>query len=131
MVRAFVASLVSILLLDFVWLGWLMRGFYRDQLAPFARMQGGALAPIWPVAILVYLLLAAGVAVFVVPKATDVPLWWTLARGALFGVVVYGVYDLTNYSTLAGWPLAMTVVDLGWGAVVGALASGAATLVTR
>jgi uncharacterized membrane protein len=36
-------------------------------------------------------------------------------RAALFGLVTYATYDLTNLATLEGWPLTVTVIDLVWG----------------
>jgi uncharacterized membrane protein len=36
-------------------------------------------------------------------------------RGALFGLVTYATYDLTNLATLRDWPLQVTLVDLIWG----------------
>lgn len=110
--------------LDGLWLGVVMNRFYREQLAPIARMADGAIAPIWPVAILVYVCLAAGIALFVVPRAGDLKA--AVAFGAAFGLIAYGVYDLTNQSTLARWPAAVTLADMAWGtascAVVGAAA---------
>jgi uncharacterized membrane protein len=47
--------------------------------------------------------------------------------GALLGLVVYGVYDFTNYSTLRQWPFVLTMADVAWGAV----ASAAAAVVVR
>jgi uncharacterized membrane protein len=86
-----------------------------------ARMADGGLDPIWPVAALVYPLLALGVSVFVLGRART-PLE-ALAFGAVFGVLTYGVYDLTNYATLREWSAAMTVVDMAWGAGACAAAS--------
>ena len=64
-------------------------------------------------------LLGLGVALFAVPKASSLAsAAWS---GALFGLVVYGVYDLTNYSTLAQWPAIVTVADIVWGTVACAL----------
>ncbi len=102
--------------LDFVWLGLVMSGFYRTQLAPIARTADGALAPLWLPAVLVYVLLAVGIAEFVVLRAAT--LREAVGLGALFGVIVYGVYDLTNYATLTSWPLAVTLVDIAWGAFI-------------
>ena len=34
--------------------------------------------------------------------------------GALLGVVTYGMYDLTNLSTLRGWSLKLTFIDIAW-----------------
>jgi uncharacterized membrane protein len=85
------------------------------------------LAPIWPAAALVYVLLALGVVAFVLPRAAGLvsagAMW-----GALLGLVIYGLYNLTNYSTLARWPLAMTIVDIAWGAFACAAAAAAVTM---
>ena len=58
---------------------------------------------------------------------------WLLAAlyGALFGFVVYAAYDLTNLATLRGWPMAVSLVDLAWGAAVSAAACIAAFFAIR
>jgi uncharacterized membrane protein len=113
MLKRFAIALAGFVVLDGIWLGVLMKGFYRGQLAAIARMKDGGFAPIWAAVAPVYVLLAIGVVVFVVPRAADV---WSAAKyAALFGLVVYGVYDLTNYSTLTQYPLSITVVDICWG----------------
>jgi uncharacterized membrane protein len=109
---------VAFMVLDGVWLGLLMKKFYRDQLAPIVRLADGGIAPNWPAAFVVYVLLGTGIAIFVMPRASTVPL--AAAYGALFGLVVYGVYDFTNYSTLRQWPFALTLADVAWGAVASA-----------
>jgi len=38
--------------------------------------------------------------------------WW----GLVFGVITYGIYDLTNYATLDKWSLRYVVVDIAWAA---------------
>lgn len=47
---------------------------------------------------------------------------WTYAlwAGALFGLITYATYDLTNLATLKDWPLVVTLVDLVWGSVLSA-----------
>jgi len=116
MLAQFGIAMVSFIVLDTLWLGFLMNGFYKTNLAPLARMSSGNLTPIWPAAALVYPLLAAGVTFFVLARSRT-PLE-ALAYGALLGIVIYGVYDFTNYSTLRDWPLALALVDLTWGAVI-------------
>jgi uncharacterized membrane protein len=120
---------VAFLVLDGVWLGLLMKTFYRDQLAPIVRLADGGIAPNWPAALVVYVLLGTGIALFVLPRAPTVAL--AAGYGALFGLVVYGVYDFTNYSTLRQWPFALTLVDVAWGAVASAAASVAVRIVAR
>ncbi len=122
--KLFLACMVGFMILDGLWLGVVMRGFYRDQLAPIARMANGSLAPNWPAAFFVYVALAIGITVFVLPRA-DGPAS-AATTGALFGLVVYGVYDLTNFATLAQYPLAVVFVDMAWGAVATAICAVAA-----
>jgi uncharacterized membrane protein len=52
-----------------------------------------------------------------------------VSKGALFGLVAYATYDLTNLATLRGWQLPMTLVDLAWGAALAAAVSAATYLV--
>lgn len=92
-------------------------------------MSGGGLDPIWPLALLVYTVLAAGLAVLVLPRArTPVD---ALLLGAFFGAVVFAVYDLTNHATLRDWRPAMTVVDICWGAFSCGVAALTADMLTR
>ena len=120
---------VEFMLLDGVWLGVVMKNFYRTQLAPIVRLADGGIAPNWPAAVVVYVLLGTGIALFVIPRAPTASL--AAAYGALFGLVVYGVYDFTNYSTLRQWPFALTLVDVAWGALATAAASVTVWIVGR
>ena len=120
---------VAFMVLDGIWLGLVMKNFYRDQLAPIVRLADGGIAPHWPSAFVVYVLLGAGIALFVIPRAPTVSL--AAAYGALFGLVVYGVYDFTNYSTLRQWPLVLTLADVAWGAVASAACASAVQIAGR
>ncbi len=115
MVRQFGIALLTLVILDGLWLGLVMKDFYRRNLAPIARMKGEALDPIWPAAALVYPVIALGITVFVLGRAKS-PIE-ALAYGALFGALTYAVYDLTNHATLREWTTTMTVVDVLWGTV--------------
>ena len=120
---------VAFMVLDGVWLGLLMKNFYREQLAPIVRLADGGIAPNWPAAFVVYALLGAGIALFVIPRAATISL--AAAYGAVFGLVVYGVYDFTNYSTLRQWPFVLTLADTAWGALASAAAAVAVRIVAR
>jgi uncharacterized membrane protein len=111
----------AFMVLDGLWLGLVMKSFYREQLAPIVRLANGGIAPNWPAAIVVYVLLGTGIALFAIPQASS--LWSAAAFGALLGLVVYGVYDFTNYSTLRQWPLVLTLADTAWGVFATATAS--------
>jgi uncharacterized membrane protein len=129
MLSTFVFALLALLILDGLWLGVLMKGFYRQQLEPLARMADGGLDPIWPIAALVYPVIALGLTAFVLGRERG-PVD-ALVMGALFGAVTYAVYDLTNHATLRNWSAAMTVVDIGWGAFSCGVASWAVATLTR
>ena len=107
------------LLIDLLWLGIVMKGFYSRELGELARRQGDALAPRWGAALLVYLLIPGGIVLFVRPllgeNATAVQ---AFGWGAAFGFVLYGVYDLTNLAVLDKWTVRMTLADIAWGCVL-------------
>lgn len=129
MLRQFAIVLAVIVVLDVIWLGVLMKDFYRQSLAPIARMSGGGLDPIWPIAALVYPVIAIGLSVLVVSRArTATEALWL---GAVFGATSFAVYDLTNHATLREWRAAMTVVDIGWGAFSCGAASWLAATLSR
>ena len=52
------------------------------------------------------------------PNLNDFQIFNSLWMGALFGLVAYGTYDLTNLATVKEWPLIVSLVDMGWGMFV-------------
>lgn len=103
------------------------------QGAPSAARAAAGLRA-WAAA-LCYAVLLAGAWVFVVRPAAEAaagagaaPLRAALGaaalRGALFGLAVYGVYNLTNLATLPAYSARVAAADTAWGAL--ALAAGAA-----
>lgn len=124
---SYLAALVTLAILDALWLGVVSREFYKARLGQLLLDQ-----PLWWAAILFYLIHAAGVAIFAVPPAMASGTWSAaILYGGLFGFCVYAAYDLTNLATLRGWPMAVSLVDLAWGAVVTAAATLVAFLVVR
>lgn len=68
-------------------------------------------------AILAYVVLIGGfVALVILPGLKGIVL-----RGALFGLVVYGVYNFTNMATLKGYSWTMVAIDTLWGAAIFAI----------
>ncbi len=131
-IKLYLLVLLLFLVIDLIWLGVLMTGFYKGELGAAARLRGEALAPIWGAALLVYLLIPLGIVVFVVPQvAAGQSAALGLAWGALYGLILYGVYDLTNYSLLRDWSLRLTLVDIGWGCFICAVTSYGAVLLRQ
>ncbi len=115
-VLAFALSIPFVILLDYLWLGLLMKRFYMSELGPYVRRRGDSIEPVYWAAALVYLLIPLGVALFALPRVTpESPLLSSIGWGALYGLILYGVYDFTNMATLERWPVRMVWVDLCWG----------------
>lgn len=100
---------------DMVWLGVISRDFYKSQLGYLMRTDIN-----WTAAIIFYLLFLVGLLFFAVyPAIATGSIYKALLYGALFGFFTYATYDLTNYSTIRDWPLAVTLVDMSWGTILG------------
>ena len=107
-------ALVAFFVIDLIWLGVVARGFYQNQMGHLMRASVN-----WPAAIVFYLIFIVGIVLFVVGPAIErESLTHAVVFGALFGLVTYAAYDLTNLATLDGFPLKVAVVDLIWGMVL-------------
>jgi uncharacterized membrane protein len=117
--KIFLIMLPIFLVIDLVWLGVIMKGFYSQELGDLARRSGTGLAPRWGAAIVVYLIIPLGIVLFVRPLVGPTsPAWQAFAWGAVYGLILYGVYDLTNLAILDKWTLKMTLADIAWGGVL-------------
>lgn len=111
----FLIGLITYVLVDGIWLGLIMRTTYQTMLAPHLRYVDGIFAPLWGPGILVWILLVVGLMTFVLLPFYHESFKVYLLRAALYGLVVYGVYDLTNLAIIAQWPLLITLYDIAWG----------------
>ena len=110
------SSFVILLAADFVWLSNAVNFLNRPRLGALLADK-----PVLWAAALFYVLYGIGLTFLVVRPAVSADSVFTaLWTGALFGLVAYGTYDLTNQATLKGWSLTVTVVDMAWGATISA-----------
>lgn len=117
--KLYLVSLTAFLAIDMLWLGLVARSFYQQQLGFLM-----APSPNWFVAVIFYLLFIVGILFFVVvPGLESNSLKATLLRAALFGLITYATYDLTNLATLKDWPALLSIVDMFWGTVLSVLVS--------
>lgn len=125
---AYFSSLVTMLLFDGVWLGTMMKRFYRPRMASLI-----ADSPRLGAAGAFYLLYVFGLTFLIVLPAvrSQSGLLKAFLFGALLGLTTYGTYDLTNQATLRDWPLSLTLVDLAWGCALTGIVSTAAVFCTR
>ena len=117
--KLYAIALVVFFAIDMLWLGFLAKNFYREQIGYLLKPDIN-----WTAAIIFYLIFIAGLVTFVIVPAVDKGSWLSaLLFGAFFGLVCYSNNDLTNLATTKDWPLLVTIVDMIWGAVLGALVS--------
>jgi uncharacterized membrane protein len=109
--KYYVIALVVFVILDAIWLGIISRNLYSKYLGYIMTET-----PNWIAAIIFYLLFIVGIIVFVVfPGIEEKNLWISFGKAALFGLVTYATYDLTNLATIKSWPIQITIIDLIWG----------------
>jgi uncharacterized membrane protein len=130
MLKPFLTGLVTLLALDLAWIGLVANQFYKQELAGLARMDGENFAIRLGPALVLYPLMILGLQIFVLPRVVAGQPLTAALWGGLFGLIGYGIYDLTNYATLAQYSLRMTVVDMSWGTVLFALTASAMALVS-
>jgi uncharacterized membrane protein len=113
---AFVAALVTLVVLDLVWLTTVMGAIFRSTLGDVV-LNRPRLIP----AGMFYLIYAMGVTYFaIIPSAG---MTQALVRGAAFGLVAYATYDLTNLSSLRAWTWSLSGIDIAWGTVMTGLSA--------
>lgn len=117
-IKIFALALVVFLVIDAVWLLGISQGLYQRAIGFLMPEKVNLLA-----ALGAYVLLALGLAVFVIVPGirSGASIGHIALMGALFGLIGYGVYDFTNLATIKGWPLWISIVDMGWGTVVSSL----------
>lgn len=118
-IKLYTIALTVFVAIDMAWLGFLAKDFYKNQIGHLMKSDIN-----WTAAILFYVLFIAGLVFFAIIPSVEKGSWLhALLFGAFFGVVTYATYDLTNLATLKDWPLTVTIIDLLWGAALGALVS--------
>ena len=113
-IKLFLIALPVFFVIDMVWLVLVAKKFYQEQIGFLMKPDIN-----WFAAIIFYLLFITGLVIFVISPAVEKHSWvHAILFGALFGLITYATYDLTNLATLKDWPILVTVVDLIWGSVL-------------
>ena len=105
---------VIMIAIDMVWLTWLGRGFYMQEI-------GGLLldTPNLPAALAFYVLYSVGVVVIIIAPALETQsVMRALIYGVIFGLVAYGTYDLTNLAVMKGFTTKIALIDMAWGGLI-------------
>ena len=85
---------------------------FEDQIV---KVQRVIMQMRWEGALLCYLVLVFGINYFIIQPRKSV------YDAFILGVVIYAIYETTNYATLKKWSETMVVMDSLWGGVLFAL----------
>ncbi|MGO4890785.1 DUF2177 family protein [Flavobacterium sp. W21_SRS_FM6] len=107
----YLSVLLALLMLDGLWLGWLAKDTYQQQIGFLMRQE----MPVWPWVIF-YVLYSASIVYLAIVSSEK--LNQGLSKGFVLGLSAYGAYNLTNYTLTENWPLAITLQDWAWGCTV-------------
>jgi uncharacterized membrane protein len=98
-------------ILDFIWLGVVAKKLYYDELGQVLLEK-----PNMTAALVFYVIYVLGVTIFVIEPGLNLNSWeYTFVYVALFGLVAYATYDLTNLATMKGFKLKVALIDIAWG----------------
>lgn len=126
----YIALLITTLLFIILDIIWFASYSYEAIYAPlFASIQGNPPPKSMILKIggglFAWVLLALGIRYFVIQNNEDK--LNTFLRGALFGFVVYGIYNGTNYATLDNYDIQSAIYDTTWGTFATATVSFASS----
>ena len=116
MYKANIIAIVTLLILDFIWIAMYMGNKYQKQITD---IQGSKMETKQFQALLAYILMVIGLNLFVLPNIRKgYELEDSLKYGLTFGIVVYGVYDFTAGAVLKNWDTKLALIDVAWGGLV-------------
>jgi uncharacterized membrane protein len=118
----YLLSFIGISIIDALWHLVLFGKQYSQWFAPVARMVDGKLALQLTPGILSQLLLVAATMFLVLYKTGGHPkLYQGALIGAACGILAISVYGLVNYALINNWGLEITILEVLWGPMIGAL----------
>ncbi len=127
MMISYVLTTLVFFMIDILWLGLIAKNIYRKYLGALMSETVN-----WAAAFIFYLLFIAGIFIFViVPSLEKQSPGRAIVLGALFGLITYATYDLTNYATLKGFPINVVVIDLIWGTFLTTVVSISGYFITK
>lgn len=101
-------SAIVFISIDFIYLN-VMKGYFDKQIQ---SVQGSQTKMNYLGAALCYIFLIIGINYFIIkPKKS-------ITDAFLLGIVIYGVYETTNYAIFKNWSILSVIIDTLWGGVL-------------
>ena len=118
MIRIYLIVAVAILIMDSIWLTLQ----YDYNVNIIKNVQKSQMKIRYIPAALVYVILPIAVTYFAILQSKS----WkeSMIKGALLGLSIYSVYDLTNLATFEKWTVRLALQDIAWGTFLCSVAAG-------
>jgi len=108
-----------VLVIDYVWLSFIAYDFFQDNLGHMMREKVFV-----PAALAFYVVFSAGLLVFVILPSQELGSWLHAAiKGGFLGFICYCTFDFTCYAIFKEFPAKIMLLDITWGAFLGAVSS--------
>ena len=101
-------SAIVFISIDFVYLN-VMKGYFENQVK---NVQGSSLKVNYLGVAICYIFLIAGLNYFIIKPRKSVN------DAFLLGLVIYGVYETTNYALFSNWSIITVIMDTLWGGIL-------------
>jgi uncharacterized membrane protein len=101
-------SAIVFITIDFVYLN-VIKDYFDNQIK---IVQGSPIKMNYLGVALCYLFLIVGINYFIIKPRRSV------SDAFLLGIIIYGVYETTNYALLKNWSLLTVIIDTLWGGML-------------
>jgi uncharacterized membrane protein len=101
-------SAIALISIDFIYLN-VIKDFFKKQIQ---SVQGSQIEINFLGAALCYIFLIAGINYFIIKPRKSV------TDAFLLGIVIYGVYETTNYALFKNWSILTVIIDTLWGGLL-------------
>jgi uncharacterized membrane protein len=101
-------SAIVLVSIDFIYLN-VIKDYFASQIQ---RVQGSAMNINYLGAAICYILLIVGINYFIIKPHKSV------SDAFLLGIIIYGVYETTNYALLKNWSILTVIMDTLWGGLL-------------
>lgn len=101
-------SAILLVVIDFLYLR-IIKGYFSSQIQ---QVQGSPMKINYLGAVICYILLIVGLNYFIIKPNKSV------SDAFLLGIIIYGVYETTNYALLKNWSIFTVIIDTLWGGLL-------------
>jgi uncharacterized membrane protein len=107
----YIVSSIILVLVDYIYLN-IIKDFFKNQIK---KVQGTPMKVNFVGVILCYIILVLGINYFIIYQNKSI------LDAFLLGLLVYGVYETTNYALFSNWSFTTVIIDTLWGGILFAI----------